>query len=144
MSRSTDAPPFVGLPVDEPLCLVRRPDFEIKDSGQRHAFQSGMVRDVTAGKVDWHRVADGPMLKRWAEHLTKGKEKYPDVSPGHPNWMLADGLSELARFREAAFRHFVQWYLHDMDEDHAAAVFFNICGFEYVKARLNEPKLETI
>lgn len=112
--------------------------FIVKDSGERQEFTSGMVRDITAGKTDWHRVADGPMLKRWAEHLTKGKDKYPDVEPGTPNWTLASGPHEMQRFRESAFRHFMQWYLHDCDEDHAAAVIFNINGFEYVKKRLAE------
>jgi hypothetical protein len=94
-----------------------------------------MVRDVTTGKIDWHRVADGPMLKRWAAHLTKAEAKYADAAPGVPNWTLADGDEELARFRASAFRHFMQWFAGETDEDHAAAVFFNVNGCEYVKAR---------
>lgn len=110
-------------------------DFQVKDSGERQSFASGMVRDVTTGKIDWHRVADGPMLKRWAEHLTRGNTKYPDVQPGVPNWTLAAGAEELARFKASAFRHFMQWYLGDRDEDHAAATYFNINGYEYVRDR---------
>jgi hypothetical protein len=56
--------------------------------------------------------------------------------------MLASGLAEYDRFRESAFRHFMLWYLGHVDEDHAAAVFFNINGAEYVlrgmKDDLNE------
>jgi hypothetical protein len=113
--------------------------FVTKDSGERQMFSSGMVRDTTAGKIDWHRVADGPMLKRWAELLTRGAEKYPDVEPGMPNWMLARGKEELARFRASAYRHFMQWYYHHEDEDHAAAVMFNINGFEQTKKQLDNP-----
>jgi hypothetical protein len=110
--------------------------FEVKDSGQRQQFDSGMVRDVADGKTEWHRVADGPMLQRWAEHLTKGGVKYPDVAPGVANWTLAAGAVEWARFRASAFRHFMQWFFGARDEDHAAAVYFNINGAEYVRERM--------
>ena len=112
-------------------------DFIIKDSGQRAEFAGGMVRDVTTDKVDWHRVADGPMLERWAIHLTKGKDKYQDVKPGTPNWTLATGEEEFERFRQSAYRHFMQWFYGDVDEDHAAAIIFNINGAEYVKSKNN-------
>lgn len=111
--------------------------FQIKDSGARQEFTSGMVRDTQTGKADFTRVLDGPMFDRWATHLTKGEAKYPDVAPGVPNWTLASGEAELARFRKSAFRHFRQWLRGDVDEDHAAATFFNINGAEYVKARMN-------
>jgi hypothetical protein len=112
--------------------------FEIKDSGQRQEFKSGMVRDTTVGKINFWRVLVGPMFKRWAAHLTKGADKYPDVAPGVSNWTLAAGEVELARFKDSAFRHFVQWQNGETDEDHAAAVFFNINGCEYVKEKLNK------
>lgn len=112
-------------------------EFVIKDSGQQAEFQSGMVRDTTGGKTEWHRVADGPMLQRWAEHLTKGAQKYPDERAGRPNWLLASGVAEWARFRASAFRHFMQWFFGARDEDHAAAVFFNINGAEYVREQPN-------
>lgn len=104
--------------------------FVVKDSGQRQEFDSGMVRDTDDGKVQYALIADGPMLKRWAEHLTKGAVKY-DAR----NWMKAEGEAEYNRFRESAFRHFMQWYYGESDEDHAAAVFFNINGAEYVEGR---------
>ena len=105
--------------------------FNLKDSGERHQFDSGMVRDVTTNKIDYSLVFDGPMLERWAVHLTKGAEKYSSR-----NWMQARDIEELNRFRESAIRHFVQWAKGDTDEDHAAAVFFNINGLEYVKRRM--------
>ena len=104
---------------------------EVKDSGQRIEFPSGMRRDVTGEKIDYSLVMDGPMFKRWAAHLTKGAKKYDKR-----NWMKASGQEELDRFRESALRHFVQWYYIDIDEDHAAATFFNMNGAEYTKGRL--------
>lgn len=109
--------------------------YEIKDSGQRQEFAGGMVRDTTEDKTLWHLVADGPILQRWAEHLTKGARKY-----SARNWMLASGQEEYERFRESAFRHFMQWWAGDRDEDHAAAVVFNLNGAEYIRDRL--PKKE--
>jgi hypothetical protein len=108
--------------------------FAVKDSGQRQEFAGGMVRDVTDGKTDYSLVLDGPMFERWAAHLTKGAEKYDKG-----NWMKAEGDAELRRFKESAFRHFIQWYRGETDEDHAAAVLFNINGAEYVKAQMAEP-----
>ena len=111
--------------------------FIVKDSGKREEFSSGMVRDTSENKTLWHLVGDGPMLKRWAIHLTSGAKKYVAR-----NWMKASGEAEYERFRESAFRHFMQWYNGDRDEDHGAAVFFNINGAEYVRGKLEEGKEE--
>lgn len=105
--------------------------FTVKDSGKRESFDGGMVRDTSEGKTNFALVADGPMLRRWAEHMTKGAIKYEPR-----NWMKAEGDAELQRSRESAFRHFMQWFFGDVDEDHASAVFFNINLAEYVKEKL--------
>lgn len=107
--------------------------FVVNDSGKRAVFASGMVRDISEGKMQYHRVTEGPMLRRWAEHLTKGATKYPDSEDGTANWTKANGVAEYRRFKESAFRHFMQWYAGQRDEDHASAVFFNINGAEYVR-----------
>jgi hypothetical protein len=103
------------------------PPFVVKDSGAREEYASGMVRDTQDGKPDFLLVRSGPMLERWAEHLTKGAAKY-----GLDNWTLASSEEELRRFRSSAARHFEQWLAGDRDEDHAAAVFFNVNASEYV------------
>ena len=107
--------------------------FGVKDSGKRQEFVGGMVRDTTEGKLDYTRLLAGPMLERWAIHLAKGAEKYPDVSPGVANWTLAVGDGIYQRFRQSALRHMIQWLRGDTDEDHAAAVMFNLNGAEYVR-----------
>lgn len=113
-------------------------EFEIKDSGERETFGSGMVRDTEDGKTDFTGLVFGPMLRRWAEHSTKGRAKYPDVAPGVPNWTLADSPEELQRARRSAARHFFLWLEGIEDEDHAAGVFFNINEAENIKALLRE------
>lgn len=105
----------------------------LQDSGRRHQFESGMVRDVTEGKTDYTLVFDGPMFERWAKHLTAGAV---EKGYGKRNWMQAEGVEEMERFRESAARHFVQWLRGDRDEDHAAAVIFNLNGYEYVRERM--------
>lgn len=101
--------------------------YETKDSGEREVFTSGMQRDTTDDKIDYSLVFDGPMFQRWAELMDRGAEKYDKR-----NWMKAAGHEELARFRESAIRHFLMWFWGWTDEDHAAAVIFNINGKEYV------------
>jgi hypothetical protein len=108
-------------------------EFLVKDSGERRSFESGMVRDTAAGKTDYTLIVDGPMLERWAVHLTKGAAKY-----AKRNWMQANGQAELERFMESAMRHFLQWFRGETDEDHASAVFFNVNGAEFVKGKLRE------
>lgn len=105
--------------------------FETKDSGKRILFTSGMTRDTSEGKIDYTLVLDGPMFERWAALMTRGAVKY-DAR----NWMKASGEAELERFKQSAFRHFIQWMNGDTDEDHGAAVMFNINGAEYVKQAL--------
>lgn len=104
--------------------------FITKDSGARKEFKSGMVRDTNEDKP-MYTLCWQPMLKRWAELMTRGAVKY-----GKNNWMKADGEEELDRFKDSALRHMMQWLEGDESEDHASAVFFNIAGAEYVKNKL--------
>ena len=122
----TDRP--IYFPTPDPSEAV---PFTVTDSGERELFDSGMVRDTETGKVDLTYVIHGPMLVRWAEHMMKGAVKYD-----RENWMQAAGTAELERFKRSAFRHLVQWLLGETDEDHAAAILFNVNGFEYVKERM--------
>ena len=102
--------------------------FEVKDSGERISFESGMQRDTADDKIDYSLVADGVMLKRYAIHMSKGAAKY-----SKRNWLKASGQEELERFRESAFRHFIQWYYGEQEEDHFAATIFNMNGHDTVK-----------
>lgn len=113
----------------------------IHDSGKRMVFASGSMRDPSEGKIKWSRVTFGPMLRRWAQHLTKAEAKYPDPKPGLPNFMLIETEEELLRYKESAFRHFMSWLMDETDEDHASAVFFNINGVEIIKAKQRGEKI---
>jgi hypothetical protein len=101
-------------------------------------YDSGMVRENDDDKLDY-TLCDLAMLKRWAEHMTKGEKKY-----SKRNFEKANSKEELARFRRSAFRHFAQWLNDEKDEDHAAAVFFNIAAYEACLGRLSPPPLNGI
>lgn len=111
------------------------PLFVVKDSGERIQFASGSLRDTATGKLKWSRITFGPMMRRWAQHLTTAEAKYPDVAPGVPNFTLIKTEEEYERYRESAFRHFMSWFHGETDEDHAAAVYFNINGVELIKEK---------
>lgn len=111
--------------------------FITKDSGARQEYNSGMRRDSQDGKPRYDLVVgigqEHDMLTRWAEIMERGMAKY-----GYRNWEKADSEEELIRFKASAFRHFVQWFKDIDDEDHAAAVFFNINAVEFLREKLNK------
>jgi hypothetical protein len=98
--------------------------FETKDSGARVDYPSGFRRDTDVDKPRYDLI---PLdaLRRLAELMARGARKY-----GDNNWMLASGDVELQRFKASAFRHFVQWMNGEVDEDHMAAVVFNLFAYE--------------
>lgn len=110
---------------------------ETKDSGERVEFASGMQRDVSEGKPRFDLIMpvllpyQEQMLYRWAMLMARGAAKYSDR-----NWEQAETVEELARFQESADRHYFQWRTGETDEDHAAAVMYNVAGAEYVAWRL--------
>lgn len=109
--------------------------FETKDSGKRIDLANGMVRDTADNKPDYMLVRKGPLFQRWAELLSRGAKKY-----GKNNWHKSvtsnpgDAREATrARWLESAARHFEQWLAGDRSEDHAAAVIFNMNGYEAMR-----------
>ena len=111
----------------------------VKDSGARESVGGGMVREPSTGRVNYLLALDGPMFERFATLLTvAATTKYAPR-----NWMLIANASRdeqramAERCRESAMRHLVQWLRGDTDEDHAAAVFFNINVHEFIAGLMN-------
>ena len=102
-------------------------EFVTKDSGQRAEFKGGGVRDVEDGKVDYTLAYDGPMFDRYAEHMTRGARKYEAR-----NWMKFTDGAALARAYRSLGRHYRQYIRGDRDEDHAAAIIFNLNVIERI------------
>jgi hypothetical protein len=94
-------------------------DFIVKDSGRREEFPTGSRRDTNEGKPRPDLISPY-FLERLGLHMQKGLAKY-----GEHNWAKGQPT---ARYMESAFRHLVQLFKGDRDEDHAAAVAFNVMG----------------
>jgi hypothetical protein len=105
--------------------------FTVKDSGVREEYANGFVRDTEEGKYDYARVLriEGlhlipvEALERWAAHMVLGAEKY-----GEDNWRQARGPIAVSRFIRSLCRHVVQFVRGDVDEDHGAAIMFNVAA----------------
>src|SRR5690606_18447714 len=99
-----------------------------------------MVRDTEEGKPRFDLMVPvgvpyrEQMLTRFAALLARGAEKY-----GDRNWEKGNGQEELNRARSSAFRHFMQWFCGETDEDHASAVFFNVIQVETLKYKMRPP-----
>lgn len=113
-----------------------------KDSGVREEFESGMQRDTQQGKARFDLLFpldvpyENQFMTRVAELLARGAEKYDER-----NWEKAEGAAEYSRFRASAARHMAQWLAGETDEDHAAAVVFNLLGAETVGWKNEDPAL---
>jgi hypothetical protein len=112
-------------------------NYETKDSGARAEFASGMVRDTEQGKPRFDLLLplgipyEEQFLTRFAMLMARGAEKYTER-----NWEQAEDGAELARYRSSALRHLMQWIAGEEDEDHAAAVAFNLMAGEAVKWKI--------
>lgn len=94
-----------------------------------------VVRSETDGKTDFLLALDGPLLKRWAKHMTYWASR----RGGKRNWMSASTQEDLDRFRESLLRHTIQFLEGEEGEqgdDHAAAICFNLNGILYVQEKL--------
>ena len=92
-------------------------DFQTKDSGARQNFETGAKRDTQEGKPRFDLISPF-MMTRLASLMERGAVKY-----GEWNWEKGMPFS---RFFGSAFRHLMQYWKGDRDEDHLAAVIFNL------------------
>jgi hypothetical protein len=127
-----------------------------KDSGARAAFGNGGVRDTQEGKPRFDLIFpknvpyEHQLITRLAALMARGAEKYADR-----NWEQFSDIPARERAIASALRHIVQWANGEEDEDHGAAVVFNIMAADYVdgvlarnwkaleppEARVEEPEL---
>jgi len=97
--------------------------FDTKDSGIREDFDGGAVRDTQKGKPRYDLIPPGP-LERLAMLYTRGAEKYDEH-----NWTKGIPVS---RCIASLLRHVYQFIKRDTDEDHGAAIIFNVmCIMHY-------------
>ncbi len=107
-------------------------DFELKDSGDRHEFESGAVRDRQGGKGRYDLISI-VALRRLAIIMEKGAEKY-----NTRNWEKGMPLS---RYLDSAIRHTLQTLDGLDDEDHPAQAMFNLMAYMHTKHRIDMGEL---
>ena len=94
----------------------------IQDSGDRHTFASGAVRDMHQGKGRCDLLPPSAIL-RLARHFEAGAKKY-----GDRNW--EQGIP-IESFIDSAIRHTMKYMLGWNDEDHLCAAAWNLmCALE--------------
>lgn len=108
-------------------------DFKaVKDSGQRQEFDTGSRRDTRDGKGRYDLIPTHP-LRRLARHYENGAKKY-----GDRNWEKGQPLS---RYLDSCYRHLIAVLDGLDDEDHAAAVAWNMFAYMATIQWIEEGKL---
>lgn len=93
-------------------------EFTTKDSGLgRRTWSTGSRRDTSVGKPRPDLISPHA-IKRLGELLGRGAAKY-----GERNWEKGQPVSVII---ESAYRHLMYYMLGERDEDHLAAIMFNI------------------
>lgn len=100
-----------------------------KDSWVRKERESWFRRDTDEGKPRYDLIPFD-CLRRLAELYARWAVKYWDN-----NRRLAEEQDAIDRFKQSAFRHFMQRMNWENDEDHAMAIVFNVFAYEHLTNR---------
>ena len=100
----------------------------MKKEKNRH-FDTGAQRDTSDGKLRMSLVPQQE-LKRVMKRYLNGAEKY-----GENNWMQGMPLSV---YYDCAHRHMEAWWRGEKDEDHAAAVVWNMLCAMWTETNIKE------
>jgi hypothetical protein len=106
---------------------------KLKDSGERAVYESGAQRDNSEGKGRFDLIPIQGLM-RLAVHYERGAKKYSDR-----NW--EKGM-DISRYCDAALRHMVKYIAGFNDEDHLAAVAWNVMSIMHHEANL--PQLQNL
>ena len=106
--------------------------YEIKDSGNRRAFETGSVRDMAGGKGRYDLIPP-EALRRLAVHYEKGAIKY-----GDKNWQKGQPIHV---YTDSMLRHAQKVLARFEDEDHLAAVMWNAAAIIYTRGAIRSGDL---
>lgn len=104
---------------------------------RREQFEGGGMRDSETGKPRFDLLLpygvpfEEQYLTRVARLMARGAERYDER-----NWEQFSDRAALDRARSSALRHFIQWVNGEIDEDHAAAISFNVMAAEHIRQKL--------
>ncbi len=104
----------------------------VVDSGERRTFDTGSVRDMSAGKGRFDLMPVYPLM-RLAQHYENGATKY-DAR----NWEKGQPLGA---YLDSAIRHTLKLLAGWRDEDHAAAAIWNLMSFIQTQRWIEQGKL---
>lgn len=95
----------------------------IKDSGERETYPSGMTREPQMGRGRYDLIS--PLaLRKLAIHYEGGANKYSDR-----NWEKGGPVS---RHLNSAIRHLQQYLEGDRSEDHLSACVWNCFAITHI------------
>mgnify|MGYP006268690283 CR=1 FL=1 len=97
----------------------------------KRQFKTGAQRDADVGKAKMSLMPTEELM-RVMQHYRKGGEKY-----GENNWKKGMNASV---FYDSAQRHLMKWWMGEEDEDHLAAVVWNVMGAMWTQT--NKPELD--
>ena len=98
----------------------------LKDSGNRREFETGAVRDMQEGKGRCDLLPACALI-RLSKHYEAGARKYEDR-----NWEKGIPISVMI---DSAMRHLLKYMDGQTDEDHLAAVAWNILGAMWMEEK---------
>ena len=104
----------------------------VQDSGERREFTTGSVRDKAAGKGRFDLIPEY-CEQRLARHYENGAVKYEAR-----NWEKGQPLSV---YLSSCRRHWGKVLLNMQDEDHAAAVVWNMYGYMWTRNEIETGRL---
>lgn len=110
---------------------------EEKTSPDRAQFEGGGVRDGSKKterfELTWtlDDSYEDQMLTRYAAWMARGADKYEDR-----NWEQFQGPDALEHAKGSLLRHVFKFLAEMEDEDHAAAVWFNIQAIDRIRRKM--------
>jgi hypothetical protein len=104
----------------------------LPDSGHRTTYQTGAVRDASAGKGHFHSIPPSA-LRRIAKRFEDGAEKY-----SKDNWMKGIPLSH---YQDSLMRHTLAWAEGDATEDHLGAILWNAACADWTEQQASAGRL---
>jgi hypothetical protein len=96
-------------------------------------FTSIVVSLIKIEEATYGDASQPDIIRRYRELLERGAKKY-----GAHNYQLANSKEEADRFFRSGFRHLMQFLNQDRDEDHLAAVIFNIVAYAMCLSKLED------
>jgi len=98
---------------------------------EKRKFETGAQRDTDIGKPKMSLVPTAELV-RLMNHYRNGGAKY-----GENNWKCGMKTSV---FYDSAQRHLLKWWMGEKDEDHLAAVLWNVMSAMWTEE--NKPELD--